>query len=537
KAELIATLAYASEDTLLVCNGCKDAVMMRLMLEGQELNRDIVPVLERYDEFEQFVALVPEVEGSGRFGVRVRLSTSGAGLWSESGGENSKFGLSLSELMELVRRLEESPSPPEFRLLHFHLGSQIADLTNVRQATREAARIYASLHRRGIRIRYVDVGGGLGVPYEAGNPSVAGHINYGMRDYADAIVGELKRVCDEEGVPHPTIVSESGRAVTAFHSVLNVEALDVRAKGVVSEDESVDGPSPLPQFSSLLERVRSDVRTWTTDALEAEYLEAEAMRNAAIEAFRNGNLSLDEKALADRAFWTICHWIRERFERYARDETPPDSLKALFGLLPDHYLCNFSVFRSVVDHWAIGQRFPIMPIHRLDEPPTRRGILVDLTCDSDGEISDFVAPRGEKQYLELHKPLEGEPYFIGIFLMGAYQDIMGDMHNLLGRVTEAHVYGDPDEPDNFYIEKVLDGATVEEQLALVQYFPNDLERRMNELVLSKVRSGALKPKEATLILEQYRQAFREYTYLNTDPASGKKRPVRGSRIRRTILPD
>jgi arginine decarboxylase len=275
----------------------------------------------------------------------------------------------------------------------------------------------------------------------------------------------------------------------------------------------------------------------TVSSLEEAYVEAESLRGQAVEGFRDGKLDLEAKAIADRAYWAICLAIRDQFEARFQDETPPASLRALFALLPDHYLCNFSVFRSVVDHWAIGQRFPIMPIHRLDEQATRRGVLVDLTCDSDGEVSDFVAPRGEKQYLELHEPVAGEPYLIGFFLMGAYQDIMGDMHNLLGRVTEAHIYGDPDEPENFYIEKVLDGATVEEQLALVQYFPNDLERRMNELVLSKVRSTALKPKEAALLLEQYRQAFREYTYLNTDPTSGKKHPVRGSRIRRTTSPD
>lgn len=532
KAELIATLAYASDQTLLICNGCKDAVMMRLMLEGQQMNREIIPVLERYDEFELFSSLVSEVEISGAFGVRVRLSTRGAGLWSESGGENSKFGLSLTEVLRLINQLDETESPPDFRLLHFHLGSQIADLENVRQAVREAGRIYAALRRRGMPIQYLDVGGGLGVTYEAGNPDVAGNINYSIDEYAAAVVDELASICDAENVPHPVLISESGRAVTAFHSVLIVEVLDQRSKALLKPGESTEGPSPLTKLSQLLSEVDAPDQL-AADWLESCYERAESLRLEGAEAFRSGKLSLEEKSLVDRAFWTICRTINQQFERLPAETSISPALRAMFGDLPDHYLCNFSVFRSVVDHWAIGQRFPIMPIHRLDEHPTRRGILVDLTCDSDGEISDFVAPRGEKQYLELHQ-MNGSPYLLGIFLMGAYQDIMGDMHNLFGRVTEAHVYADEEEPGNFYIEKVLDGATVEEQLALVQYFPNDLERRMNEVILSRVRTGDLKAKEAALLVEQYRQSFREYTYLNVDPSSGKKTPVRGSRIRKTI---
>lgn len=530
KAELVATLAYAPEDTLLICNGCKDAVMMRLMLEGQEMHRDIIPVLERFDEFEQFVSILPEVDVVGQFGVRARLSTSGAGLWSESGGENSKFGLSLSEIMRVVVQLEQDERAPEFRLLHFHLGSQIADLANVRQAVREAARIYAGLRKRGVPITYLDVGGGLGVSYEAGNPDVAGHIDYDLQSYAHAIIDEVGRICDDEGVDHPVIVSESGRAVTAFHSVLLVEVLGVRDKGVPERAESPLRTEAATSLKRLVERARASAERVAD--LESIYRDAEVLRAQAVEAFRSGALGIEDKAQVDQHFWAVCTAVREVYDEIADNEPPADSLHRLFGLLPDHYLCNFSVFRSVVDHWAIGQRFPVMPIHRLDEEPTRRGVLVDLTCDSDGTVSDFVAPTGQKQYLELHDPVVGQPYLLGFFLMGAYQDIMGDMHNLFGRVTEAHVYADEEEPGNFYVEKVLDGATVEEQLALVQYFPNDLERRMNDLVMTKVRNAHLKPKEAVLILEQYRQAFREYTYLNIDPASGKKRPVRGSVIGR-----
>lgn len=534
KAELVAALAYVADDMLLICNGCKDALMMRLILEGQQIDRNILPVIERFDEYEQFVSLLREVETKGQFGVRVRLSTSGAGLWSESGGEGSKFGLSVTELMRLLDDLERREQVPRFRLLHFHLGSQIAYLQNVRQAVCEATRIYASLRKRGVGIEYLDVGGGLGVSYEAGNPEVPGHINYGLEDYAATVVEEIGRVCDEEGVPHPVIVSESGRAVTAFHSVLVVEVLDTRSKIAPDGELNFNELSaPVRELASRSEMLGRQALSGQSELVQ-EFELAEAHRADAVASFREGSISMEEKALADRLYWRVLDLLNAQLEQVGRDFLP-EKLQSLAGRLADQYLCNFSVFRSVVDHWAIGQRFPIMPLHRLDEPPLRQGILVDLTCDSDGKVSDFVAPRGDKRFLELHEVRPNEPYLIGFFLMGAYQDIMGDMHNLFGRVTEAHVYADPDEPENFFIEKVLDGATIEEQLALVQYFPNDLERRMNDLLLDKVRKTAVRPREGALLLEQYRRSFREYTYLNTDPASGRKRPIRGSSIRRPLV--
>ncbi len=517
KPELVAALPYLeNDDMLLICNGSKDAVMMRLMLEGRQLGKNILPVLERFEEFEMLREIASESEVEAQFGVRVRLSTTGAGLWSESGGENSKFGISLTELLMLIERLREEAAPPAFRLVHFHLGSQIADLHNVQQAVQEGARLYARLRKRGLPVEYLDIGGGLGVSYEAGNPDVAGYINYTLDDYTRTVVETLKAVCDDEGVPHPILVSESGRAITAFHSVLVFEVVDTRAKDFIEAQAPEGAPHPvLEEMDALLSRLVAERGQKRLAGLREDYQAVEALRAEVVELFRQGKLSLEQKAQAERLYWTACQVVSLQVQDL-RLPILPDDLAGLLPQLVDHYLCNFSVFRSLIDYWAIGQRFPIMPLHRLHEVPTRRGVLVDLTCDSDGEVRDFVAPVGDKHALELHTLEPGSPYYLGAFLMGAYQDIMGDMHNLFGRVTEAHVYADAQEPGNFYVEKILFGARIDEQLALVQYFPNDLERRMNDLIQQKVKEGKVRPREGVKLLESYRKAFREYTYMRVD---------------------
>ena len=524
KSELVATLPYLEAfDSLLLCNGCKDDAMMRLMLSGQQLGKNILPILERYEEYGMLLRAAKEMEIPTQFGVRVRLTTSGAGLWSESGGENSKFGISLTELIKLVDELEAEAHPAQFRLLHFHLGSQIADVENVRQAVQEATQVYAWLHRRGVRVEYIDIGGGLGVNYEADNPQALGYINYELDDYTHAVVGALKEACDAAGVPHPIIVSESGRAITAYHSVLVVEVLGARVKDVVeSFAAEVEDHEVLREMRALLAHVRPDAAAAGDDALTITALQeafsaAEVLRAQVTDLFRRATLSVEQKAQFERLYWSACFAINEQAHRLVPGELPP-ALAALDRQLVDHYLCDFSIFRSMVDHWAIGQRFPIMPIHRLDEVPTRRGTLADLTCDSDGQVKDFVSPEGDKHFLELHRVAPGERYYLACFLMGAYQDIMGDMHNLFGRVTEVHVYADEEEPGDFYVEEIIKGATIEEQLALVQYHPNDLERRMNSLIQQQVKAGRVRPVAGVQLLEQYRRAFREYTYLNADTA-------------------
>lgn len=508
KAELIATLPYLSDpDMPLICNGYKDGDMMRLLLAGQRLGRNVIPVIERFEEFTLMRTLRPDDQTvPAGFGVRVRLSTNGAGLWAESGGEGSKFGLSLAEMLQLVAETEASGNTVAFRLLHFHLGSQLASVHNVRQAAYEGARVYAWLRKRGMPVEYIDVGGGLGVTYEAGNPDVRGGIDYTLGQYAAAIIGAIGEVCDEEGVPHPTVISESGRAVAAYHSVLVVEALDRREKGL-PPDASV--PVAPHLLFDTLDALGQSIET--AQDLGPMPEEIEVLRQQATDLFRAGKLSLEQKASVEHRLWELMRALHRRAETHA-----PAVASRLEKQVADHYLCDFSVFRSMVDHWAIGQRFPILPIHRLDERPSCRGTLVDLTCDSDGKVADFICPTGSKHSLDLHDIRPSEPYYIGVFLMGAYQDIMGDMHNLFGRVTEAHVYVDDEEESGFYIEQVLDGQSVEDILQLVQYFPNDLVRRMDKIVRGEVRSGRLRPREGVQLLDLYRSAFRYFTYLDNE---------------------
>ena len=521
RSELIAALPFLEQyDTLLLCNGCKDVRMMEMMVAGQILQRRVLPIIERIDEYQMLRDAVHSQNAAnhgpyvGCFGVRVRLSTSGAGLWSESGGADSKFGISLDEMIGLVRRLSRERLTDRFQLLHFHLGSQIADIKNVRDAVSEAVRIYAWLRDQRIPIQYLDIGGGLGVNYEAGNPDAVSSINYDLQEYASTVVRTVKELCDEAGVPHPILVSESGRAVTAHHSVLVVEAIGARGKKGYSADDDGEGEH------TLVRELLRVYREADEDKAREILARAEALRNDIVDAFRTGEISLEDKALAEALYWSICRKVLDAASG-VDDQAHREIREQLEPHLVDYYLCDFSIFRSMVDYWAIGQRFPIMPLHRLDEPPTRRAMLDDLTCDSDGRVSDFVSDEGSKHYLMLHPLRKSEPYLLGFFLMGAYQDIMGDMHNLFGRVTEAHVYVDEDEPGNFYIEKILPGADVREQLELVQYHMNELERRMSVLVQRQVRSGHLRPAQGVRLLEQYRASFGAYTYLESPNPYGR----------------
>ncbi len=516
KAELVAALPHlASDDTLLICNGVKDRSMLSLILSAQLLDKNVIPVMEKYAEFEQLMALA-DASLPLQFGVRIRLRTAGAGRWADSGGYRSKFGVSLPELIDLVERLEQANRRDAFVLLHFHLGSQITDIQVLRQAVREMAQIYAELVKRGIGVRWFDVGGGLGVNY-SGSYDETG-INYSLQEYANAVVYAVKEVCDAQAVPHPVLMSESGRALTAHHSVLVVEALGAYRKDRVPEHFTVPGDahSLVRDLAEILQRIESKTgkRLRVSQLLEACHDVVQIHRDAAT-LFGMGHLPLEQNALVERYYWSCCSALLKRL-RAAQPDPVPAEYKELEEKLVDQYLCDFSVFQSMLDHWAIDQPFPIVPLHRLRERPARRALLVDLTCDSDGKVSHYVSSRDDKSFLDLHLLEPGQPYYLGFFLMGAYQDIMGDAHNLFGRVSEAHVYGDGDEEGNFWIEKVIAGVTVQEILAQVQYFPNDLQRRMERIVKEKIEAGGIRPKRGMEILEQYTQFFREGTYYNPE---------------------
>ncbi len=518
KAELVAALPHlASDDTLLICNGVKDRSMLSLILSAQRLGKSVIPVMEKYAEFEQLMALAADAGQPPQFGVRIRLRTAGAGKWADSGGYRSKFGVSLPELMSLVERLEATDRRDAFVLLHFHLGSQIADIQVLRQAVREMAQIYAALVQRGIGVRYFDVGGGLGVNY-SGSYADAG-INYSLQEYANAVVYAVMEVCDAQGVPHPVLMSESGRGITAHHSMLVVETLGAYAKDRVPEGFAVpaDAHALVRDLADILARVESKHRKLNvSQLLEACHDVVQIHRDAAT-LFGMGHLPLEQNALVERYYWSCCSALLKRL-RAAEPDPVPVEYQELEEKLVDQYLCDFSVFQSMLDHWAIDQPFPIMPLHRLDERPTRRALLVDLTCDSDGKVSHYVSSRDDKSFLDLHLLEPGKPYYLGFFLMGAYQDIMGDAHNLFGRVSEAHVYGDGEEEGNFWIEKVIPGIEVRDILAQVQYFPNELQRRMETIVKEKIEAGSIRPKRGMEILEQYTRLFRDGTYYDArDP--------------------
>ena len=520
KAELVAALPHVTDDEmLLVCNGVKDASMLRLILDAQRLGRNIVPVVEKFAEFELLMRLGAELEMHPRFGARIRLATSGSGRWQESGGDQSKFGISVPELVALIERLGSQRSG--FVLLHFHLGSQISDIHVLKQAVKEITQVYAQLSEREVPVRYLDVGGGLGVNYDAGYGDVSEGINYSLQEYANAVVYAVKEVCDDEKVPHPVLVSESGRAISAHHSVLIVEVLGAYGKDRIDEGftPAADDTSAVRDLDEIRKRIGGGRRRIRVGELLEAYHDAVEIRREADTMFGLGYLPLEQKALVERLFWSACAAIHARLAEIELDPVPP-ALHELEERLSEQYLCDFSVFQSMLDHWAIDQAFPIMPLDRLAERPTRRAVLVDLTCDSDGKVDHYVSSNPDRRFIELHALEEGKPYYLGFFLMGAYQDIMGDSHNLFGRVPEVHVYADADEPGGYYVEKVIPGTAVQDMLALVQYFPNDLHRRMNEQIRQKIDSGKVRAKVGMEMLERYMRCFATTTYCDPRETGG-----------------
>ena len=511
KAELIACLPQIDGDTLLVCNGVKDRTMLSLMIAGQKLGQNIVPVIEKYSEFKELKGLAFSTGYMSQLGVRVRLATRGAGRWAESSGTNSKFGLNIAELMQMVNELEASGQQAKLVLLHCHIGSQIADIQVLKEATKEVTQIYAELVKRGVGLKYLDVGGGLGVNYDKGHLEEDAGINYSLEEYANAVVFTIKEVCDSNDVPTPTLVTESGRALTAHHSVLVVPVLGAHAKDDPNQDLTVpeDAAEPVHRLNKILASLPKTRK-------QSELLEAFHDVNERVgevrQLFTLGYLPLAQRALAESLYWRICTGLLRALKR--NPEAPRPEILELEDQLTELYLCDFSVFQSMLDHWAIGQPFPIVPIDRLDEQPEKRAILVDLTCDSDGKVTHYVSTR-DNRFLPVHPTVNGTPYYLGFFLMGAYEDIIGDAHNLFGRVTEAHVYADAEEPGDFWIEKIIHGTAVQDMLAQVQYFPNDLHRRMSELVRAKIQANVVRPTQGMEILDQYMACFPQTTYCDT----------------------
>jgi arginine decarboxylase len=510
KPELFAGLALQDQtDSLIICNGYKDCTFIRMALMGIKLGKKVVLVVEKLEELKQILAVSKQVGVEPLIGIRTRLMSKGMGKWAESGGENAKFGLSTAELLAATELLQAENLTHCFKLLHFHIGSQIPDILTVKKAVQEAARFYAKLFKMGFPIEFLDVGGGLGVDYDGSRSAFDSSTNYTLQEYTNDVVYYVGDVCNAEKVPHPIIVSESGRAIVAHHSVLIVEVFGAIAKIRPGQQfQYSDNEHPLVR--ELLD-IRKNLAK--LNKLEA-YHDALERREDAHNMFTLGLMELPEKAKIENLYWEISQEVVQSFLGQAYI---PEEIRKLEDSLGDQYLCNFSVFQSLLDHWALGQLFPIMPVNKLNERPTRETTLVDITCDSDGQINKFIDLRDVRDTLPLH-PLNcngssPEPYYLGFFLMGAYQDIMGDLHNLFGRVNEVHVFLDPDEPAGYYVEEIIEGNTIVQALGAVQYDENELKRQMKGQIDAAIKSDRLKPSEGMRLLDEYERGLREYTYL------------------------
>jgi len=512
KPELFAGLALQNQiGSLIVCNGYKDAAFVRMALLGTKLGKKVIMVVEKLEELRQIISVSRQLGVEAIIGMRVRLLSKGGGKWADSAGENAKFGLTTGEMLIAAEMLKTEGLAHCFKLLHFHIGSQVPDILIVKRAVQEAARFYAKLQKMGFPIEYLDVGGGLGVDYDGSRSAFDSSTNYTLQEYANDIVYYIADVCNAERVPHPDIISESGRAVVAHHSVLIVEVFGSIAK---------IRPCDYFQFTEnehALVKELLDIRKNLPklNKLEA-YHDALERKEDAQHMFTLGMLDLPEKAKIEHLYWDIGQQVVENYKDQAY---VPEEIRKLEDSLGDQYLCNFSVFQSLLDHWALGQLFPVMPISRLNERPTREATLVDITCDSDGQVNKFIDLRDVRDTLSLH-PLNTngngvpEPYYLGFFLMGAYQDIMGDLHNLFGRVNEVHVFLDPDEPAGYYVEEIIEGTTIVQALDSVQYDEKELKRQMKAQVDEAIKSDRMKPSEAMRLLDDYERGLKEYTYLS-----------------------
>ena len=510
KPELFAGLALQNQmGGLIICNGYKDTMFVKMALMGIKLGKKVIMVVEKLEELKHIIAISKQIGVEPLIGIRARLLSKGAGKWAESGGENAKFGLSTVELLSACELLNREGMGSSFKLLHFHIGSQVPDILTIKKAVQEAARFYAKLVKMGFQIEYLDVGGGLGVDYDGSRSAFDSSTNYSLQEYTNDVVYYIADVCNAEKVPHPNIVSESGRAIVAHHSVLIVEVFGAIGK-IRTEVPFTFGENEHPLVKEVFDIKKNLARL---NKLEA-YHDALERKDDAHNMFTLGLMELPEKAKIEHLYWEISTAVVDSFKGQAYI---PAEIRKLEDSLGDQYLCNFSVFQSLLDHWALGQLFPIMPVHRLDEKPTREGTLVDITCDSDGQINKFIDLRDVRDTLPLHA-LTGngqqDPYFLGIFLMGAYQDIMGDLHNLFGRVNEVHVFLDPDEPSGYYVEEVIEGNTIVQTLGAVQYDEHELKRQMKAQVDEAIKSDRLKPSEGMRLLDEYERGLKEYTYLS-----------------------
>jgi len=501
KPELQAVLALTDEARhLIICNGYKDEEYLYLALMGQKLGHEVFIVIEKISEVDLLLKLADEMGVVPTAGIRIKLSSTGTGRWSETAGDRSKFGLSASEVMRVVEKLRVAGRTDILKLIHFHLGSQIPDVRTVKRAMTEVSRYYVEMRGQGLDITHVDVGGGLGVDYDGSRSTATASVNYSIQEYANDIVYALAEGCRESELPMPDIISESGRALTAHHSLLLVNVIDL-------ETQIAEAPLEIPdEMHQLVHELADALQAIDERSVRELYHDASFAREQMRSFFNSGVLSLPERALAERLFLAIVNRVHEYAGRDP-DEFE-DILPELESTLVDRYFCNFSLFQSLPDSWAIDQLFPIMPVHRLDERPTRHGTLQDVTCDSDGKINRFIGDRDGKPSLELHSFEHGQPYILGIFLTGAYQEILGDMHNLFGDTNTVHVNLSAD--GGYEVGGIVHGDTVTDVLRYVQFESDTLVRKFRKKVS---RAKGLSRTEANAFIADYIEGLAGYTYL------------------------
>jgi arginine decarboxylase len=507
KPELLAVVAMTTNETPIICNGFKDAEFIEMAMLAHKMGRRIIPVVEKYTELGLILEYARKVGVRPTIGMRVKLAARGGGRWQSSGGYRSKFGLTVAEVRQGLEELKSYGMQDCFKLLHFHLGSQIPNIRIVKGALNEAARIYAELVREGAGLEYIDVGGGLGVDYDGSQTNFESSVNYTLEEYANDVVYHIQTVCDDAGVKHPTIVSESGRAIVAYHSVLVFNVL-----GVAGFDEA-----DIPQQTNgedleqpLIDLKETHQNLTARNALES-YHDAQQALDMALNLFNGGYLPLAQRCQAETLYWAICTKLRKLVQQM---EEVPEDLQGLDDTLADTYFCNFSLFQSIPDSWAIKQLFPVMPIHRLNEAPTRQAVLGDITCDSDGKLDQFIDRRDVKRTLALH-PFNGDAYYMGVFLVGAYQEILGDLHNLFGDTHAVHVSLGPS--GNVVLESVIKGDTVREVLDYVEFDAEMLVRKLRDSVEAAVRDNRIDFEESGRLLRFYEDGLHGYTYLE-DPS-------------------
>ena len=509
KAELLSVLAYnAHPQSLTILNGYKDDDYMRLAMLGRKLQRNIIVVIEQFSELKRLVQMAKEMKVKPLIGFRAKMTSKSIGKWEKSSGEKAKFGLNTAELLRSLAYLKEEGLEKQVRLLHFHIGSQIPDIRAINDAISEGARIYAKLHHLGLPIEYFDVGGGLGIDYDGSRSVNDSSRNYSIQEYVQAILASVQQICDTEKVPHPNIVTESGRALTAHHSCVITQVMEEIAPGDSEfPTDKTEGEHP------LVEDMRGLLSKTKIKAAQARYNEAQRLKDEVFHAFTLGILSLDDRAKMETLYWKILRSIQEEIPKM---EHVPEELEELKEQLSSKYLCNFSVFQSAADVWAIHQLLPIAPIHRLHQKPRHEVSLVDITCDSDGKIDQFLGEEGVLPTIPLHEIKDGEPYYLGIFLTGAYQDVMGDMHNLFGRINEVHVYSYDDDPKDFYIEEIIKGLSSRDVLSQMQYTPQMMAALMKKYIDKEIANGTILPREGIKLIDFYDACLEDYTYLNVD---------------------